>query len=331
MKKRLSVIFVIGAALSAFVGVSSASAATEFGDTCVGNQTAPGNYTLTTLSAPTLSIPLTAPISGVVTKVEQKIELSGLPPKVLIPEEVKVLHPTGVKDTFTVAGQQVIDVEEGTNVVATRIPIQAGDRLGLHGLPFVYEGSTVESVSTYCVGSLIAGELGAVPGDVPEGTSTAFGEVAEGRVPLAAVVEPDADGDGYGDETQDKCPTNSSTHDACPPPPAPPAPITLSALGEAKKGLVKITVTASAQVSVTVGGTVNLGKGSSAKLSGGTQTVGPGTLAKFKVLFPAKLKQKLKQLTPKQTLTLKLSATAPGANTAALTVKVKGQEKIEKS
>jgi hypothetical protein len=32
---------------------------------------------------------------------------------------------------------------------------------------------------------------------------------------VAAVVETDADGDGYGDDTQDLCPTNASTHGPC--------------------------------------------------------------------------------------------------------------------
>ncbi len=32
---------------------------------------------------------------------------------------------------------------------------------------------------------------------------------------MAATIEPDADRDGYGDESQDGCPTQSATHDAC--------------------------------------------------------------------------------------------------------------------
>jgi hypothetical protein len=34
---------------------------------------------------------------------------------------------------------------------------------------------------------------------------------------LAVVIEPDADGDGYGDETQDLCPQSTLLHAACPP------------------------------------------------------------------------------------------------------------------
>jgi len=38
------------------------------------------------------------------------------------------------------------------------------------------------------------------------------------------MLEPDADHDGFGDETQDQCPTHASTQGPCPPPPALPLP-----------------------------------------------------------------------------------------------------------
>jgi hypothetical protein len=240
---------------------------------------------------------------------------------------VKVLHPTGAKNTYTVTAQTTIEGRNGSNVTKTRIPVQAGDRLGLHGLPFSYEGSPIPGLALYCAGTGIEGELGAVMGDVGQGATSEFPEVTTARVPISATVEPDADGDGFGDETQDQCPTNASTQAPCPPPPAP---TTLSATAAAKKGLVTITLTSTAQATVTVGGTVKLSGGKSAKLTGGTQIVAPGTLAKFTVLFPAKLKAQLKKTPPSKKLTLSLSATAPGATSTALTVKVKGQKKPKK-
>jgi hypothetical protein len=39
-------------------------------------------------------------------------------------------------------------------------------------------------------------------------------EVAE-ELLVQATIEPDADGDGYGDETQDQCPTQASTQGPC--------------------------------------------------------------------------------------------------------------------
>ena len=53
-------------------------------------------------------------------------------------------------------------------------------------------------------------------GDVPVGeTSTATGPFPTYRVNVAATVEPDADGDEYGDRSQDGCPTQAATHRAC--------------------------------------------------------------------------------------------------------------------
>ena len=63
--------------------------------------------------------------------------------------------------------------------------------------------------------------------DVPLGQTTAFTPVtgSDFRVDIAATVEPDRDGDGFGDLTQDQCPTDASRQSACPTrPAAPPQP-----------------------------------------------------------------------------------------------------------
>jgi hypothetical protein len=60
-------------------------------------------------------------------------------------------------------------------------------------------------------------------GDVPVGaTQTATGPFPNYRVNVAATIEPDADEDGFGDETQDQCPTDASTQGPCPPDAEPP-------------------------------------------------------------------------------------------------------------
>ncbi len=40
------------------------------------------------------------------------------------------------------------------------------------------------------------------------------------RANIAATLEPDADGDGFGDDTQDACPTSAATNNDCAPPAA---------------------------------------------------------------------------------------------------------------
>jgi hypothetical protein len=49
-----------------------------------------------------------------------------------------------------------------------------------------------------------------VPGQGPRGSQSATGELL-----VAATIEPDADHDGFGDETQDKCVTQNTAGQAC--------------------------------------------------------------------------------------------------------------------
>jgi hypothetical protein len=211
----------------------------------------------------------------------------------------------------------------------TRIPVQSGDLLG-SSLTLLNSGK-LEQGAFYCKTENPGDEIATVPLDPGTGaTVRAITRESGFQNPVTVTVEPDADGDGYGDETQDQCPTDASTHGPCPVPqaaPAPPAPITLSASAAAKKTFLTVSLTTTAQASVTVTGTVKLGKGKSVKLSGNTQTVALGALAKFTVLFPAKLKAALKQLPTSKKLTINLSASAPGATTKNLTVKVPGQKR----
>ena len=280
----------------ALAGAGSASAATEFGDSC-GGTTAAGEYTLMTLDAPPATLPLAAPSGGVITKVKVN---SAIGVTVSIPTAVKVLRSAG-GNKYTVIGQQSVLANPGVTTADARIPVQQGDRLGLRGEPFVFEGSTI-SASLYCAGA--PGTLGAVLGDVPVGSTAEFLAVTTARVPLAAVIEPDADGDGYGDETQDGCPQVASLQTPCPV-------VTVEASSIIKrKGSVVVLVTTSSSAPVKVTGTVKLGKGQKAKLSGPTKTVALGKVTRFTLKFPKKLKDKLGDLTKKQSLQLKINARA---------------------
>jgi hypothetical protein len=138
--------------------------------------------------------------------------------------KVKVYRPTGVLSQYYVVG------EEGPHAITAnkspvfstgvRIPVQAGDMLGMLGIGFNCTSSKPAQngfhVSNFPMGT-----------DPLTGT-TASVEGGNGQTALeiAANVEPDADKDEYGDETQDACPADATAHALpCPvPPPAPPAP-----------------------------------------------------------------------------------------------------------
>lgn len=313
-----SVATAVVAALSvSLLGTAGASAATEFGDACTGTDPAIGPYTVTTLAAPPAVLPLVAPTSGVITKVKMPIEAE-VP--ITIPQAVKVLRPAG-GISFTTVGEATIQVQAGPNVADVRLPVQAGDRLGVLGLPFTYEGSPIEGLSFYCKAP---GDLGATKEPTPAGATAAYPRETEGRVPLAAILEPDADSDGFGDETQDKCPQSATTQAACPP-------VAFSTRKQVRKGSVTVVVTSSTAAPVTVGGVAKLGKGRKAKLNGGTQSLVPGALGKFTLFFTKGLKKKLKDLPPKRSV--RLNVTISGTNVAGavttktLKLKLRGQAK----
>lgn len=57
----------------------------------------------------------------------------------------------------------------------------------------------------------------------------------ETLVNVSAVLEADTDGDGFGDETQDQCPTDPSTQGPCPTPASQPTGERAAALAKCKK------------------------------------------------------------------------------------------------
>jgi hypothetical protein len=81
----------------------------------------------------------------------------------------------------------------------------------------IYEGGGSEC-GTFTMNS--ANTLVLRPEDIPANTTAPYASDTSGSIiPVRATVEPDADNDGFGDETQDGCPTDPNTHAACPAPP----------------------------------------------------------------------------------------------------------------
>jgi len=306
MRKRLVAVAGVLLAVTA-TGAPAASAATEFGDTCTAGGGAPGDYTLTTLSVPAGGpIPLAAPSAGVITKMK-----ASFPPITFsLPVSAKVLRPAG-GNLYNVVAQQAISLVGGPTVADARLPVQAGDRLGVHGLPFVEEGTPSPGITPYCSSTGDGSRLGAATGDVQPGSTADFPDPAEGRVPLSAVIEPDVDNDGFGDETQDLCPQIASTQGTCPI-------VVLDAFAIAGKGSATVLVSSSTEAPITVAGTVVLPKGKAsssakAKLRKVTRKVKPGLIGKFKLRFPGTLKSALGALPQGKSLTLKVTASATNA------------------
>jgi hypothetical protein len=90
-----------------------------------------------------------------------------------------------------------------------RIPVSSGDLLGLTAtgdaeVAITVPGTPQNQLAQFLGGDISVGQTGTA--------TTTFPNL---RPSVAATVEPDADHDGYGDETQDKCPVDATTQGFC--------------------------------------------------------------------------------------------------------------------
>jgi hypothetical protein len=321
MKKRLSVALAAAVAATALVAANSASAATVFGSGCTANQITDGAIWISTGHAPTNTLPVTAPISGVITEwtvntniaVESEGKLVGEFPRVL-QQRLLVLRAEG--ELFKVVGEAAggpLNLK-GSNTYNARVPVQAGDYLGIAGNPFTAWCETKEPGDTYA----------AATGGTPVGSVFRVERSSGLQVPITARIEPDADGDGYGDETQDQCPQSAAYQTPCPV-------VTVSSLSLTHPKAVTVYISSSLSAPITVTGVVKLGKGKTATLTAPGQTVAPGTLGRFNLALTKPVLKTLQALTTQKALTMTVSASATNVtgspSTATSKVKLRGQRK----
>jgi hypothetical protein len=312
MKRTVGLIATVAAV--SLLWASAASAATEFGSTCAADA-AESELTLLQLTqAPENVLPLTAPVSGVITRWSIEDATGAAPGE--LPQALQVYRTAPEPNSFTLVNQTAqTPLVPGLNSIPARLPVQAGDRLGIYSV-----------VATMYCNTGFANDLIGFneEGPVQVGESRPFEGDPPFRIPVRAAIEPDADGDGYGDETQDQCPQSAAFQVACPP-------VALSPSSKVRKGSVTIIVTSSTAAPVSVLGIVKLGKGKKATLNGGTQNLAPGVLGKFTLKFTKGVKAKLKKLSPKKSLRLNVTVSGTSLSgavtTNALKLKLKGQAK----
>ncbi len=152
-----------------------------------------------------------APSKGVLTSFSH--QANGQPGKV----QAIVFADGAVATQKTVVAKsaKVTVTPNAVNTFPVRLPIAAGQRIGL--------GYSAAGMSCALPGS--AGDATLVKSPFDPDTTTAFeadGVLTVGGTPvrpnLSAVLEPDSDGDGYGDVSQDACPKSGLTTAVCPEP-----------------------------------------------------------------------------------------------------------------
>ncbi len=158
------------------------------------------------------SNPYEAPSDGVLTKVSfyvgPLVEASDY-------VQARTFRRTGGSSATVISeGEKhpIFGLSEGVHTYFERIPIAAGDVLGgrfetspnVNGTPHVFETASASDQ---------AGES-AFPG--PDlGDSFTASPISNRRVNMRATFEPDDDGDGYGDTSQDLCPGSPLATVAC--------------------------------------------------------------------------------------------------------------------
>lgn len=158
-----------------------------------------GTCTGTNLSLPAANTApggLTSPIDGVAVQWRVKSGSAGNP------VSLRVLRPAGGAD-YTGAGTSTQGTTSaGTSQFSSQVSIKTGDSIGLD----IGNSALVWSNNGGANG-LVWGSANGFPNGLADGT-TGTGAAPGGKELLVqAVIEPDADADGLGDETQDPCPT----------------------------------------------------------------------------------------------------------------------------
>lgn len=260
--------------------------------------------------------------------------------------KLKVLHPTGAKEYVVVGEDGPHPVAAGTSPTFTgvRVPVHAGDVIALL------------AKGTNCMawfpggGFAYAGfALGLDPAPGGSATVSAFG--VDFAIAVSATVEPDADGDGYGDETQDACPGDASAHTLpCPVPSAAPtaapataptaesAPPRITLSGPARQaplraGDVLEVATVDMAASLRATGSVRIAGTRAAlplKPASARGTAGTGTLLRLRI--PARTGRALRAaLRRGRRVTASLSVTATDAasnsSQATQTVAIRGSQR----
>jgi hypothetical protein len=242
------------------------------------------------------------------------------------PLTLRVLRPAGLN--FTFISSSVAGTASGTGVqtFATRQPIQAGDYVGLGVGPT----SSIGSVNPAPAGDTAAA-FG--PPSTPDGNTVPPAASEPGTIfAYNADVEPDADHDGFGDETQDQCPTNATTQGPCPPPPDINAPVLASSAHSAvvsRTGAISFFVKSDENSTGTATGTISVPKLAktvrfakrTVTLTAGKRTKVTLKLSKKNAALVLKALKRHKKLKAKVTLSAKDAAGNPSTKKLSLKLK----------
>jgi hypothetical protein len=208
----------LGAGLACLLAAQAAGAAVTVGQVSTEpepNNCPPGIGYITTavFSGPSFVVP---PGGGVITSWQTRAGTNAG-----ITAKLKVFRTTPDPDEYLVVGQSAFrnitpGVSGGPSALngpfPTRIPVQGDDFISIVG----GDNGGPCSTATGDNGDMARAPAVGEP-DAPPGSTTLYGpNFPQIRSNVAALLEADADGDGFGDETQDSCLGVSGPQNGCP-------------------------------------------------------------------------------------------------------------------
>lgn len=228
------------------------------------------------------------PINGVITK------WGFTYPGPVPPFPVRLMTVSGAAPNFTVTGVSSGQLlASGAPTFTTSMKATAGERIGMTDTP----------IGCASLGSSIASFTGSV---APGQSYTSDGSISNTAPSVWAQVEADADGDGFGDETQDLCSISAQIQAACPTPV-----LGVSRFVYAKGFLAYVTTDFATTVTVT--GSVKLpGKRKATAFKSKAFKTSPGVLTKVTLKLPRPVTSALKSLSKRKKLNVAFTTTADG-------------------
>jgi hypothetical protein len=150
------------------------------------------------------------PSNGVITSWTYHATAGPTPPM-----KLKMMRHAGGLD-YTVIGESALETPapDTVNTWPTRISVKAGDLLGIYYSATTFSFRPAAGYEAV----FIAGTSDSGESDQSVGSTRTYEPDAGNQIDVAAKLEPDADGDGYGDETQDQCPSKATKQSECNPP-----------------------------------------------------------------------------------------------------------------
>ncbi len=277
-----------------FVGSAVASASQTVGSNCVANESRPSATAIALYNGGSLAPQSNVYPGGVITRWRVQAPADQAP----IAQRLIVNRQVGEEDDSKVGESALETIGPGTNEFATRVPAPDYAHVGLTG----------PDGALFCDHTDL-NTAGLVEGAWPIGETRRFHVEVNVSVPVVAVVEPDRDHDGYGDETQDGCPQSVLYQSGCPL-------VRLDAVARAKPGAIFVDVTPTAEAKVYAWGHVNWGVEPNGDQGHRRRTIGlgptkyrwlaGGVATRIKLLLPKAVIRRLNRTPRRETLRAKV-------------------------